>query len=192
MATSILKKLQDMGLPASCIRGQGYDGASNMSGKNRRVAALIEKSYLLAKYVHCGSHALNLCIIYACKVTGIRNMMDILKELSLYSNSSPKRQAVLVSVRNVQVHHTQHQKLVDLCKTRWVYRHRAIEAFHELYPCVVDALRQISGGSSQRWDGENRTRALGPLTVLLSCDFLMAFVVVRHVFNYLEDTFSTT
>ena len=95
LAAAILKELADLNIPGAMIRGQGYDGASNMSGKNRGVAKIIQNQYPLAKYVHCASHALNLCVVEACKVEAIRNMMSLLKELSMYFNTSPKRQAVL-------------------------------------------------------------------------------------------------
>ena len=48
------------------FRGQCYDGAGNMSGPVKCAAAIIKKSYLMAKYVHCSSHQLNLCIKKAC------------------------------------------------------------------------------------------------------------------------------
>ena len=35
LAAAILKELADLNIPGAMIRGQGYDGASNMSGKNR-------------------------------------------------------------------------------------------------------------------------------------------------------------
>ena len=76
---------------------------------------------------------------------------------------------------------------MNLCKTRWIYRHRAIDAFHGLYPCVVAALREISESTSKQWDAENRTRSLGLLTSIVTFEFRFAFVVARHVFQYLED-----
>ena len=49
-------------------RGQGYDGAGNMSGKNKGVSSRIATKFNLA-YFHCQAHQLNLCIMNACKLT---------------------------------------------------------------------------------------------------------------------------
>ena len=46
-------------LDPSKMRGQAYDGASNMSGKTNRAAARISSQYPLALYTHCTSHCLN-------------------------------------------------------------------------------------------------------------------------------------
>ena len=45
-------------------RGQGYDGASNMSAR-RGVQGLLIAENSKATYVHCSSHVLNLCIASA-------------------------------------------------------------------------------------------------------------------------------
>ena len=50
-------------LDPSKMRGQAYDGASNMSGKIRGAAARIQSQYPLAFYTHCVSHCLNLAVV---------------------------------------------------------------------------------------------------------------------------------
>lgn len=47
----------------SNLVGQGYDGASVMSGKHSGVAARIETDAKHAVYVHCNAHCLNLVLI---------------------------------------------------------------------------------------------------------------------------------
>ena len=49
-------------LPLDKCRGQAYDGAANMSGKHRGVAALVKQAESAALYVHCLAHSLNLCL----------------------------------------------------------------------------------------------------------------------------------
>jgi len=41
LASTILTQLSQLGLNLEHMRGQGYDGASNMSGKYRGVQALV-------------------------------------------------------------------------------------------------------------------------------------------------------
>ena len=46
-------KLKEIGLSIEYLRGQGYDGASNMSGKFNSVQAKILEDQPLAFYTHC-------------------------------------------------------------------------------------------------------------------------------------------
>ena len=48
------------GIPFTGIRGQGYDGASNMSGKNNGLQAKVIAEYPKALYLYCLDHQLNL------------------------------------------------------------------------------------------------------------------------------------
>ena len=53
ITTTIEKALVDCHLDPSKLRGQAYDGASNMSGKYKGCAAIIQQKYPLAIYSHC-------------------------------------------------------------------------------------------------------------------------------------------
>jgi len=53
IAETIWNFVDDLGLDAMLIRGQGYDGASNMSGYFRGIAAQIQSMNPLALYTHC-------------------------------------------------------------------------------------------------------------------------------------------
>ena len=48
-------------LPLEKCRGQAYDGASNMSGHIRGVAARVKQDQKAALYVHCLAHS-HLCL----------------------------------------------------------------------------------------------------------------------------------
>ena len=56
LSDMMLKFLNDH-LDPSKLRGQAYDGASNMSGKTKGAAARIQSQYPLALYTHCASTA---------------------------------------------------------------------------------------------------------------------------------------
>ncbi|KAF2886457.1 hypothetical protein ILUMI_19715, partial [Ignelater luminosus] len=76
--------------------GQGYDGASSMSGAFHRVQVYIRAKYSSAIYVHCASHSLNLAISDACTVPQVRNSMTtLLKLCNLFR--TPKRQNVFAT-----------------------------------------------------------------------------------------------
>ena len=63
--------MKKLGLDLHNLRGQGYDGAGNMAGHTKGVAAHILEQYPKACYVHCGTHALNLCVVAACGVQAV-------------------------------------------------------------------------------------------------------------------------
>lgn len=65
--------------------GQGYDGASVMSGKHSGVSAWIKNSARFAFYVHCNAHCLNLVLVDAVKSVPeavLRVLQDITLENS--------------------------------------------------------------------------------------------------------------
>ena len=69
IAEVILSTLENWGLNVSLLRGQGYDGASNMSGKFRGVQAIIRSHVPSAVYLHCRAHSLNLAVVHSCSNT---------------------------------------------------------------------------------------------------------------------------
>ena len=62
IAHEILSTLEELQIPVKNMRGQGYDGASNMSSVRVGVQARIKEKSPLATYVHCSGHCLNLVI----------------------------------------------------------------------------------------------------------------------------------
>ncbi|XP_074591761.1 uncharacterized protein LOC141847605 [Curcuma longa] len=54
-------------LSLSRLRGQGYDGASNMRGEYNGLKALILKENSSARYIHCFSHQLQLVVVAVAK-----------------------------------------------------------------------------------------------------------------------------
>ena len=61
-----VKMIEDRGLNITNCRGQGYDGASVMSGVYSGVQARISAHEPNAVYVHCAAHNLNLVLNDAC------------------------------------------------------------------------------------------------------------------------------
>ena len=55
------------GLSLSILRGQGYDGASNMRDEFNGLKSLILRENPSALYVHCFAHQLQLVIVSVCK-----------------------------------------------------------------------------------------------------------------------------
>lgn len=60
LAEAILHWLHAHGLPASDMRGQCYDGASNMPGARSGCQANVKQKAPKAIYFHCSAHRLTL------------------------------------------------------------------------------------------------------------------------------------
>ena len=119
VAECILGFLKENGIPAVNMRGQGYDGASNMSSPQVGVQARIKQFAPLATYVHCSGHCLNLVISKSCAQPQVLNMLERLRNCCRFFLNSPKRNGVLEMIVRQNVVDTDKRKaLLDLCKTR--------------------------------------------------------------------------
>ena len=85
MLTDVLIRLC---LPIENLRGQSYDGSSNMYGRYNSVQALICQEQPLAYYTHCTAHRVNIVAQYVSEPECIRSILTIVNEIGqLYSNS---------------------------------------------------------------------------------------------------------
>ena len=110
------------------MRGQGYDGASNMASNRVDVQTWIRQEAPLAVYVHCNGHCLKFVISKSCSLPQLRNVVDrLLQCFFLY----PKRMGTLeLIVKNKVVDSTRRKAILHLCKTRWAERHNAYQHFY--------------------------------------------------------------
>jgi hypothetical protein len=119
---AITKGLQQAHLDLVNLRGQGYDGASAMTGHVGGCASLISKDYPSAIYVHCASHSLHLALSDACKVDAIRNTIGTMKEMITFIRSSEKRVDKLKEQITSAEHGSRRTRPVKLSETQWVER----------------------------------------------------------------------
>ena len=197
IATTILDFLQMTGLDATNIRGQGYDGAANMSSDNVGVQRRIKQQSPKAVYVHCSGHCLNLVISHSCSLPCTRNTIDKLKTCCWFFLASPKREGLLQSIiRKALPEETKHRKgLLDLCKTRWAARHEAYTHFYQAYIYIITSLENIAHRANAEscglefrvasWDPKSRSDAASLLTSLTSFDFIVTFLTMYHLLSHL-------
>lgn len=126
-----------VGVVVENMRGQGYDGAGNMSGKHKGVQARIRSVIPEAIYTHCKAHCLNLAIVNASKEQYARNMMSVVQTIAFAFNYSAKR--LLNFQENLEHDATskdamdERRKLQSLCETRWAARADALHTFLSAY-----------------------------------------------------------
>ncbi|XP_041362805.1 52 kDa repressor of the inhibitor of the protein kinase-like [Gigantopelta aegis] len=202
LANEIIHILENLGIPLKDMRGQGYDGASNMSSGRVGVQAKIREHAPLATYVHCSGHCLNLVISHACNIPEVRNMIDKLKNCCLFFRNSPKRNELLELITAIKVENqTRRKTLIDLCRTRWAERQNAYQHFYQCYFFIVDALQVIGykmhleeynglheGFAELYWDWKTQTRsdAQKLLTGITSFGFIIVFLTVYQYLSHLS------
>lgn len=88
-------------LSLSKLRGQCYDGASNVSGKISGLQMRIREEEPRALFVHCNAHNLNLVVQDAIeKVLLARKFIGTIKDLITFVRDSPKRVAQFKELQN--------------------------------------------------------------------------------------------
>ena len=73
---------------------------------------------------------------------------------------------------------------MSLCKTRWVARIEAYEAFQELLTAVVDSLQDIA--TEDGWNSESSRKASSFLSAVRQIGFIHTFTVVRHGLGFIQ------
>ena len=122
---TIATELKSSGLDLRKCRGQGYDGAGNMSGKYLGVSSLIQAEFPNVLYVHCASHRLNLCVTNACSIPSIRDTFGFMKAVHHFFNWSKRLSLLERKIAEICPASKRHT-LIDVCRTRWIARIEAL------------------------------------------------------------------
>ncbi|XP_054286096.1 zinc finger MYM-type protein 1-like [Macrosteles quadrilineatus] len=179
LSTVILNTLQGFGLNLNKCRGQGYDGASTMSGAYSGVQARIQSVEELAIYVHCAAHNLNLVINDTVNnIKEISAYFTTLQALYVYFGHSINRWDLLSSLTNES-----EITLKKLNPTRWASRHESILAIKMRYPDVIKTLVRISLESKKAEEVSEAKRLLKSIN---SFDFILLTVMLSKVFTELN------
>ena len=89
-----------MNLTLSKVRGQCYDGASNMKGLRNGVAKRIEEMERKAIYTHFYGHSINLAAsdtLQGCKV--MKTALETTHEITKLVKYSPRRQNLFDDIK---------------------------------------------------------------------------------------------
>ncbi|KAL4085328.1 hypothetical protein QTP88_027187 [Uroleucon formosanum] len=102
LANELKNVLISMDLNIKNLRAQCYDGASNMRGPYKGVAAIIMQEAPMAMYIYCNAHILNLCIVTCCtRVPSIRNTFFVLQSIYNFIEKSTKRHAIFENIKKI-------------------------------------------------------------------------------------------
>lgn len=185
-------------LDLSSLRGQCYDGTSNMSSIKKGLAGRILKENPKAVYAHCASHILNLSIVSACQENNIQMVLKQMTSLAVFFNYSPKREKLLEYVvqEGTQEHSNSQRKVIKgLCKTCWAERDQAYEHFYLGFPFIIKALEVINGTCqdihqypdilTQGWEPAAKNDATSYLHALCNFGTIIALVSIYRILHLL-------
>ncbi|XP_019438936.1 PREDICTED: zinc finger MYM-type protein 1-like [Lupinus angustifolius] len=184
--------LSQHNLDVSNIRGQGYDGVSNMRGEWNGLHALFLKDCSHAYYVHCFAHRLQLALVAASREVIV--VHEFFSKLTFIVNimcSSSKRHDELQAVKSAELEHlleidelitskgeNQIGTLKRVGDTRWSSHFSSICSLINMYnaTCVV-LLKIIDNGSSSL----KRVDADVAYNTMTSFEFILILHMMKEI-----------
>ncbi|XP_022893953.1 zinc finger MYM-type protein 1-like [Olea europaea var. sylvestris] len=150
-------------LSMSRLRGQGYDGASNMQGKFNGLKTLILNESPCAFYIHCFAHQLQLALVAVAKKN-----IPITNFFGVVGN-------VILSGRGLN----QEMSLQRSSDTRWSSHYNSLVSLLAMFSSVVDVLAIIIEDESCSCD--QRSDATNLLELIQRFDFAFNLQLMRSV-----------
>ncbi|XP_060202974.1 uncharacterized protein LOC132631416 [Lycium barbarum] len=160
----IYSLLSNHSLSPSKIRGQGYDGASNMRGEINGLKTLIMKDSPSAYYIHCFAHQLQLTLVAIAKKHGdVEDFFDHVTNVLNVVGGSFKRRDL--------IHHHQAEKLEQLLESGEVHTGRGL-----------NQMRGLQRPGDTRWGSHFKTLD----------NFIIIFSTIAHVLEVIKHEGSTS
>ena len=174
----------DLQLDIMNCRGQAYDGAGAVAGKNKGLSTLVRNVNSKALYTHCFNHQLNLAVQKGCTIPPIRDMLAEVKEMCYFFKFSQSRLIFLdESITKFCGKSDVQKRLKDVCRTRWVERIKGLSQFEELYVSIVNCLETMSVNADKKLSNENAGKAGNRLRAVINFEFIVSLVITRCVFD---------
>ena len=162
------------------LRGQCYDGASNMKGVHSGVQARIYAIQPLAVYIHCCNHSLNLALQDTARaVPQLRDALQWVHDAAKILNTSKGRNDFLEIVNDLE--DIPMMTLKTLCPTRWTVRHAAINSVLATYPAVTKMMEHLSTTGT-----DSLSVAAGLFTQFKKCEVYLFLLIAKDVFGPTE------
>uniref|UniRef100_A0A8I6Z8B1 DUF4371 domain-containing protein n=1 Tax=Hordeum vulgare subsp. vulgare TaxID=112509 RepID=A0A8I6Z8B1_HORVV len=183
----------DNGLNVQDIRGQGYDGASNMRGEWNGLKALILQECPYAYYIHCLAHQLQLALVAASReVNEVHNFFQHANFVVNTVSASPKRNNELLENQAAEIAReielgeldtgrgaNQIGSLPRVGDTRWSSHYKSIKSLLKMFAATVSVLRSVATDRSATRN--SRGDAAGALKILNTFDFVFILHLMERI-----------
>ncbi|XP_076899643.1 uncharacterized protein LOC143553548 [Bidens hawaiensis] len=171
------------------VRGQGYDGASNMSGEFNGLKALILKENSSAYFIHCFAHQLQLVVVaLATKHHDIYKFFDEVSDLTNVVGASCKRVDLIRESQRERLHlnpeietgrgKSQELSLARAGDTRWSSHEKTLLRLLALCPAVIDVLEYIENWGEIR---AQKSQAHGLHVYIKSFNFVFYLHLMKYI-----------
>ncbi|XP_016465470.1 uncharacterized protein LOC107788308 [Nicotiana tabacum] len=184
--------LSEHSLSPSQICGQGYDGASNMSGEISGLKTLIMKDSSSAYYIHCFIHQLQLTLVdiakkyldvedFFCHVTNVLNVIGgSFKRRDLLRHLQAGKFEQLLESGEVHIGRglNQERGLQRPGDTRWESHFKTLDNFIVIFPSIVRMLEVIKYEGST---SNERNQAKYLLSEITTFKFVCMFHLMLKV-----------
>ena len=139
LAKVIVDILKDLKLPVKDPIGKGFDGAANMSGKDKGVQRhLTEAGAEFSIYFHCFAHKLNLVLEQSVEtVPSVKEIFETIGDIYRYMEGSPKRHKVYENHLKANAITSGKTALHSFSDTRWTTRTANLEVLLNVYPALL-------------------------------------------------------
>ncbi|KAI3690317.1 hypothetical protein L2E82_48297 [Cichorium intybus] len=183
LKSSIDSLFAQHGLSMEQIRGQGYDGASNMRGEFNGLKALILKDNASAFYIHCFAHQLQLVVVAVARNhNGVGNFFEMLSLVMNVVCASCQRKDMIregykkivqEAIGNNEIETgkglNQELSLIRAGDTRWGSHYKTISSLVSLFPEVLKVLEYVEKEGKNNF---SRNQAHGVTLYFETFDFV--------------------
>ncbi|KAI8525208.1 hypothetical protein RHMOL_Rhmol13G0211600 [Rhododendron molle] len=181
-----------LGLSSSRLRGQCYDGASNMQGEFNGLKSLILRDSPCAFYVHCFAHQLQLALVAVAKNHEQINMLFyFVNRVVVIVSASCKRRDILRDNRILEVMKSldigelssgkglnQETNLIRAGDTRWGSHYGTLVRLVNMFSSVIEVLEFVS---EDRSNTEQKAESNVLLENLQSFEFVFNLHLMRVI-----------
>ena len=174
--------LLDLGLDPCRAVSIAADGASNMSGVYRGLAAQFREAAPLVLYTHCYAHVLNLVVKDLLQdINNLKHVMGVLQSLYNFLEShSTKRHNIYMNIDLGDQNSKVVKVVKNLSATRWSMRHDAVQAVKEEFPRVLKCLHVLSEDK----DAATSSTADSLLKNIFSFNFVLGIMMLNAVLSH--------
>ncbi|XP_050154705.1 uncharacterized protein LOC126628887 [Malus sylvestris] len=155
-------------LSMSKLRGQGYDGASNMKGELNGLKTKILNKYPQAFYIHCFAHQLQLALVFVAKenedvayffinASSLVNLIgSSCKRRDAFREKQQEKIQKALDLGNLETGKglNQEMSLMRPCDTRWNSHYGTIVSIIVMFEAVVEVVEWIKSDRNQDNLGE--------------------------------------
>nr|XP_016452938.1 PREDICTED: zinc finger MYM-type protein 1-like [Nicotiana tabacum] len=189
-ASSLKKAIVDLfaklSLSLSYVRGQCYDGASNMQGELNGLKMLIRQESRSAHSIHCFAHQLQLTLVAVSKkciqvgelVVLVSNILNVLgssfKRMDEFQESQKERIEEALDMGEFKTGRGLNQELglSRACDTRWGSHYKSFKNSILMFGSILDVLEALVVDARLM---DNRAKAIGYLKTCQT--FEVAFIL---------------